>query len=123
MAREQLKTLTEPMYYILLSLLKENHGYGIMQMVDELTEGRVVIGAGTLYSLLSRFEREKIITQVAEESRRKIYKITEKGSDILQDEYTRLNHLVEDGKKFFQFEGERKDPVSYTHLDVYKRQE
>ena len=110
MAREQLKTLTEPMYYILLSLLKENHGYGIMQMVDELTEGRVVIGAGTLYSLLSRFEREKIITQVAEESRRKIYKITEKGSDILQDEYTRLNHLVEDGKKFFQFEGERKDP-------------
>ena len=42
MAREQLKTLTEPMYYILLSLLKENHGYGIMQMVDELTEG----GAG-----------------------------------------------------------------------------
>ena len=86
MAREQLKTLTEPMYYILLSLLKENHGYGIMQMVDELTEGRVVIGAGTLYSLLSRFEREKIITQVAEESRRKIYKITEKGSDILQDE-------------------------------------
>ena len=39
MAREQLKTLTEPMYYILLSLLKENHGYGIMQMVDELTDG------------------------------------------------------------------------------------
>ena len=110
MAREQLKTLTEPMYYILLSLLKENHGYGIMQLVDELTEGRVVIGAGTLYSLLGRFEREEIIVQVAEENRRKIYKITEKGAGLLQEEYERLNHLVEDGKKFFSFEGARKDP-------------
>lgn len=110
MAREQLKSLTEPMYYILLSLLNENHGYGIMQMVDELTDGRVAIGAGTLYSLLGRFEREDIITQVAEENRRKIYKITEKGGGILQEEYTRLNHLVEDGKKFFEFDGERKDP-------------
>lgn len=110
MAREQLKSLTEPMYYILLSLLNENHGYGIMQMVDQLTEGRVAIGAGTLYSLLGRFEKEKIITQVAEENRRKIYRITEKGGDILKEEYARLNHLVEDGKKFFEFDGERKEP-------------
>lgn len=105
------------MYYILLSLLKENHGYGIMQMVDELTEGRVAIGAGTLYSLLGRFEKEEIITQVAEENRRKIYKITEKGGDILQAEYARLNHLVEDGRKFFDYDGERKDPPSGGNND------
>lgn len=110
MAREQLKTLTEPMYYILLSLLKENHGYGIMQMVDQLTEGRVTIGAGTLYSLLSRFEKEGIITQVAEENRRKIYKITRRGAELLQEEYTRLNLLVQDGKRFFDFKGDRSDP-------------
>ncbi|MGN0659503.1 MAG: PadR family transcriptional regulator [Emergencia sp.] len=110
MAREQLKTLTEPMYYILLSLLKENHGYGIMQMVEELTDGRVAIGAGTLYSLLSRFEKEGFINQVAEEHRRKIYLITEKGETLLQEEYTRLNYMVEDGKKFFRFEGQRKEP-------------
>lgn len=110
MAREQLKNLTEPMYYILLSLLQDNHGYGIMQMVEELTEGRVAIGAGTLYSLLGRFEKEAIICQVAEENRRKIYHITEKGEQLLQEEYTRLNHLVEDGKKFFQFDGQRKEP-------------
>ena len=110
MAREQLKNLTEPMYYILLSLLKENHGYGIMQMVDELTEGRVIIGAGTLYTLLGRFEKEEIIKQVAEENRRKIYIITEKGKGLLGEEFQRLNHLVEDGRKFFEFEGERKEP-------------
>ena len=107
MAREQLKTLTEPMYYILLSLLKENHGYGIMQMVEELTGGRVVIGAGTLYTLLGRFEKEEIIQQVAEENRRKIYVITEKGKGLLNEEF---QMLVEDGRKFFDFEGERKEP-------------
>ncbi len=110
MAREQLKTLTEPMYYILLSLLKENHGYGIMQMVEELTGGRVVIGAGTLYTLLGRFEKEEIIQQVAEENRRKIYVITEKGKGLLNEEFQRLQMLVEDGRKFFDFEGERKEP-------------
>lgn len=110
MAREQLKNLTEPMYYILLSLIKENHGYGIMQMVEEVTDGRVAIGAGTLYSLLGRFEKEEIITQVAEENRRKTYVITAKGSEILKDEYERLNNLVSDGKRFFEFDGERKEP-------------
>ena len=59
MPRQQLQTLTEPMYYVLLSLIEENHGYGIMQQVQTLTGGRVKLGAGTLYTLLSRFEKEK----------------------------------------------------------------
>lgn len=123
MAREQLKNLTEPMYYVLLSLLKDNHGYGIMQMVEELTEGRMTIGAGTLYSLLSRYEKEEIIVQVVEENRRKIYHITEKGSKVLWDEYNRLNHLVEDGRKFFEFEGERKDPPDTGDSDESEEKE
>ncbi len=39
MAKEQLKTLTEPMYYILLTLSEPQHGYGIMQEVERRTEG------------------------------------------------------------------------------------
>lgn len=109
MAREQLKTLTEPMYYVLLSLIKENHGYGIMQMISELTEGRVAVGAGTLYALLARFEKEEIIHQVAEENRRKIYKLTDRGQDILQEEFQRLNKMVSDGQKFFKYDGHRTD--------------
>lgn len=110
MARKQLKTLTEPMYYVLLSLIKENHGYGIMQMISELTEGRVAVGAGTLYALLGRFEKEEIIFQVAEENRRKIYKLTDKGHDILNEEFDRLNKMVSDGQKFIEFEGQRPMP-------------
>ncbi|MEN1761056.1 MULTISPECIES: PadR family transcriptional regulator [Anoxynatronum] len=98
MAREQFKTLTEPMYYILLTLIEPQHGYSIMQEVDRRTDGRVKIGAGTLYNLLSRFEEEKIIAQVSEENRRKVYTITDKGLDILKDEYHRLVQLVSDGR-------------------------
>jgi DNA-binding PadR family transcriptional regulator len=102
MAREQLKTLTEPMYYILLMLTKPQHGYGIMQEVDSRTEGRVKIGAGTLYSLLSRFEEEKIIEQLSEINRRKIYTLTDKGLNILKDEYQRLKQLVFDGNDLLE---------------------
>ncbi len=102
MAREQLKTLTEQMYYILLALTEHQHGYGIMQEVEKRTEGRVRIGAGTLYSLLSRFEEEDIIVQVSEEDRRKIYTLTDKGLNILKDEHERLKKLVYDGNEILE---------------------
>lgn len=98
MAREQLQTLSEPMYYILLSLTEPRHGYDIMTRVSELSGGRVAVGAGTLYTLLSRFEKEKIIYLYAEEKRRKIYALTEKGLEILKEEYRRLKTMVDDGK-------------------------
>lgn len=102
MAREQLKNLTEPMYYILLALTTPRHGYGIMQEVERRTRGRVRIGAGTLYNLLSRFEEENFITQISEGNRRKTYRITGKGLDVLKDEYKRLRQLVSDGKDIFE---------------------
>ena len=98
MARAKLQRLTEQMYYILLSLLEEDrHGYSIMQAVLGITQGAVVIGAGTLYTLLARFEGEKIIEKTAEEDNRKTYKITPYGCEILQNEYERLCQQVKDG--------------------------
>jgi DNA-binding PadR family transcriptional regulator len=102
MAREQLKNLTEPMYYILLALSEPQHGYGIMQEVERRTKGRVKIGAGTLYNLLSRFEEEKFIVQVSEENRRKTYTLTDEGIKILTEEYQRLKLLVSDGSDFLE---------------------
>ena len=46
MARKKLETLTEQMFYVLLALREERHGYGIMQAIAELTGGRVSVGAG-----------------------------------------------------------------------------
>lgn len=98
MARKKLETLTEQMYYVLLSLLAEpRHGYGIMQHVSRLTQGRVDIGAGTLYALLERFEKEGLITLVEHQEGRKYYTISQQGREVLAAEHKRLRRLVEDG--------------------------
>jgi DNA-binding PadR family transcriptional regulator len=91
MAREQLQTLTEPMYFILLALARRPaHGYEIMKTVTEISRERVKVGAGTLYALLTRFENEGIVLCVGNDGRRKTYTITGKGQDILKAEYLRL---------------------------------
>ena len=97
MSREQLQNLTEPMYYILLALVEERYGYEIMQLISEKTEGRVSVGPGTLYSLLSRFQKEAIIKQVSDDGRRKTYILKIEGRKLLEEEFNRLKRLVEDG--------------------------
>lgn len=99
MAREQLKTLTEPMYYILLALNEKRYGYQIMQFIKDITDDRVIVGPGTLYALLGRFEEEDIINLVSNEERRKIYIITPRGKQILEEERDRLISLIEDGDR------------------------
>lgn len=100
MAREQFQNLTEPMYYILMSLLNERCGVDIMASVDEISNGRVKVGPGTLYALLGKFEKENIIRETEVVGRKRSYIITDKGLDILREEYDRLQILVGDGKIF-----------------------
>lgn len=97
MARKKLDTLTEPMYYVLLALAEPRHGYGVMQYVSDLTAGRVTIGAGTLYALLSRFESEGLIVHTHTEENRKYYRLTAEGRSALAGEYRRLCRQVADG--------------------------
>ena len=89
--------MTEAMYYILLSLLKPGHGYGMMQRIKELSAGRLEMGPGTLYGVLSRMSREGLIVLTGEEGRRKNYAITRTGRDALLAEYRRLQQMVADG--------------------------
>ena len=102
MAREQFQTLTEPMYYILLSLIEECCGVDIMEKVKQISHGRVVVGPGTLYAMLSKFEENGIIRMTTSEGRRKSYIITELGREMLQKEYDRLMVMVEDGESYFK---------------------
>lgn len=100
MAREQFQNLTEPMYYILMSLIEERCGVDIMAAVDEISNGRVKVGPGTLYALLGKFEKENMIRETEVEGRRRSYIITEKGLMILKEEYERIRMLLRDGEKF-----------------------
>ncbi|NLY44796.1 MAG: PadR family transcriptional regulator [Tissierella sp.] len=92
------KALTQPMYYILLSLKEKRHGYEIMQFIEWLTEGRVKVGPGTLYSLLSRFEDDRYIDMVSDDDNKKTYIITDIGKEILDEEIERLSQLLEDAR-------------------------
>ena len=97
MAREQFQTLTEPMYYILLALTEECCGVDIMEKVKSISNGRVLVGPGTLYAMLAKFEENDVIRLTASEGRRKSYIITEVGKEMLRQEYERLKIMVSDG--------------------------
>ena len=97
MAREQFQTLTEPMYYILLALMEECCGVDIMEKVKTLSHGRVLVGPGTLYAMLAKFEENDVIELTVAIGRRKSYVITDTGREMLKKEYDRLKVMVEDG--------------------------
>ena len=98
--------LTESTYYILLSLVKPQHGYGIMQQTEEMSKGRVRRAAGTLYGALNSLCEKGWILQlpVDDGSRRKEYKLTEKGRAILTNEVRRLRELAENGERILKEE-------------------
>ena len=83
MAREKFQTLTEPMFYILLTLREECCGTDIMTRVSALTRGRVDLGPGTLYNLLDSFQQAGMIRETAVEGRKRSYLITDKGRETL----------------------------------------
>ena len=100
MAREKFQTLTEQMFYILLCLQRECCGVDVMEQVERMTEGRVVIGPGTLYSLLESFLKEGFIQETRVDGRKRSYQITVKGRLRLEEEVQRLRRQAEDYVRF-----------------------
>ena len=94
------QALTEAVYYILLSLVEPMHGYGIMQNVEQLSNGRVKLAAGTLYGAINTLLEKGWIVALSGEkgSRKKEYLITEQGKKMLHSEIIRLKELLENGK-------------------------
>ncbi|MDY6038301.1 MAG: PadR family transcriptional regulator [Eubacterium sp.] len=99
MARNQFQTLTEPMFYILLSLTEECCGVDIMEKVKELSNGSVLVGPGTLYAMLQKFEENKIVRETKQEGRKRSYIITDIGLSMLKEECARLWRQLEDAAK------------------------
>ena len=93
----QAQPMTEAMYSILLRLWQPGHGYEMIARIRELSGGRVEMGPGTLYGVLTRMKEEGLIVLASEQERRKTYAITQKGLDALRVEYRRLKHMVQDG--------------------------
>ena len=85
--------MTETGFYILFCLQKPNHGYGIVQLVEKLTNGEIHLAPGTMYGSLSKMEKDGLIRFVNEVEKRKIYEITDLGNEVLQLELKRIERL------------------------------
>ena len=85
--------MTETVFFILLCLRKPNHGYGIVQMVEKMTDGTIKLTPGTMYGSLSKMEKDNVIRFVRKEDKRKIYQITDLGLEVLQIELKRIERL------------------------------
>jgi DNA-binding PadR family transcriptional regulator len=96
--------LTETTYYILLALDRPRHGYAIMQHTAELSGGRIKLGPGTLYGAITKLLKEGVIAPLPgntekDSERRKVYRLTEAGRELLEAEYARLQEMVRHGAR------------------------
>ena len=88
-------------FHILLALAREDlHGLGIAKAVDVATHGSVTLGPGTLYRSLKEMARDGLIGEVTappggEDPRRRFYRITDRGRELVQAEAERLARIVE----------------------------
>jgi DNA-binding PadR family transcriptional regulator len=89
--------LTEVTFFILLALYEPKHGYGIMQFVEKETQGRLNLGAGSLYGAINSLQEKGWIRPVSGSvgtDRKKEYLITEAGKEIAEIELIRLQKLI-----------------------------
>ena len=90
--------MTETGFYILFCLQHENHGYNIGLQVKQMTGGEINISPGTMYGTLSKMEQDGLISLVKTEDKRKFYRITELGHEILDLELARIERLYKNSK-------------------------
>ena len=99
---KQTEPLTESYFYILMCLYGgDNHGYGIMQMTEQLSDGRVKIGSGTMYGATGNMLKKGWIIERTDlgSERRRMYRMTDEGRKVFLEEYRRISELAGSAKK------------------------
>ncbi|WP_404470499.1 PadR family transcriptional regulator [Sutcliffiella horikoshii] len=92
--------MTETAFYILLSLTEPRHGYGIIKHVEEISNGRIRLGSGTIYGTLTKMQKDGVITVFADAERKTVYEITDSGKELITAEIERLKELHENALKY-----------------------
>ena len=93
---KSLEQLTDSVFYIMAGFTVPRHGYAVMSLVEELTEGQVSIGPASLYTIIKKLMNEQYITLYDDsDSRRKVYVLTEKGRNVLAADIERRKKMVE----------------------------
>jgi len=87
--------MREPTYFVLAALLAGPlHGYAIIRRAEEISNGRVRLATGTLYSALDQLTTEGHVELVREQMVggrvRRSYGLTDPGSAALRAEALRM---------------------------------
>ena len=97
MPRKAFDTLSEPMFYVLMALRRRTLcGVEMVEWIQSKTAGRLVLGPGTLYTILAKLTEEHAIREKSVDGRRRSYEITEKGLQMYEAECDRLRRCIAD---------------------------
>lgn len=120
--------MTPAQFAVLLALAAgEQHGYGLIRQVEDLTDGHVTLGPGTLYRTLQRLSVEQLIEETGTDpeavradrraQRQRRYRLTTVGREIIRAEVQRLAKLLrcEPAQVLLREEG-----VSVTATDAHE---
>ncbi|MBP3851767.1 MAG: helix-turn-helix transcriptional regulator [Erysipelotrichaceae bacterium] len=93
--------LTESVFYILLRLHQPAHGYALMKDINQMTNGRVHLGAGSLYGALDTLQKKGWIKEADthRQERKKEYVITDTGKQFFEKELVRLEELLQNAQR------------------------
>ena len=95
--KEAHQPLTDAVFYILLALRRPNHGYGVVQQVEQMTGGRLILGPGTLYGALNQLTEKgwiELYSQQTTSRKKKEYVITPRGQEAFAKEVERLEEML-----------------------------
>jgi DNA-binding PadR family transcriptional regulator len=93
----KLSPLTEATFYILLALKDPLHGYGIIKQVEDMTNKRLKLAAGTLYGVIQKLLKYKLIylySELNDSKNKKEYLITDEGLELLNYEVKRFKEMI-----------------------------
>ncbi len=91
--------LTDSMFLILLTIINPIHGYKIMQKIKDMTDNNIIIGPATMYTTLKKMRAAQWIDEIPSEDGKILYQITNKGRDILINDYRKKQNIVDIAKK------------------------
>lgn len=103
--RKSMESLTETMFYVLMALnCGDMCGADIAAFAKIRSFDRVELGPATLYTILSKFEKEGYIREVAVEGRKRTYTLTPEGAAAYREELDRLRACIADAEKGADYE-------------------
>ena len=88
--------LTDSRFYIMSALAKPRHGYAMMNLIEETSNGLITIGPASMYTIIKKLLNNQWIYLFDDsDSRRKVYTLTEQGRTILKEEIQLRKQMVQ----------------------------